>query len=166
MEDNKKECNSRKISGDMQEKGREELLAELRRCGRFLYHKFGGRHGQGKILRILAEKEELSQKELQDMLGIQSGSISEIINKLERRGLLYRVKDEADKRMTKLHITEEGLRELEEIEQRVVPGTEELFEVLSQEEQQTLAELVKKLNASWEVKYSMQGERIKDETVQ
>jgi DNA-binding MarR family transcriptional regulator len=164
--DNKKECSLSKVCGDMQQEGREELLAELRKCGRFLYHKFGGRHGQGKILRILAEKEELSQKELQDMLGIQSGSISEIINKLERRGLLYRVKDEADKRMTKLHITEEGLEELKEIEQRVIPGTEELFEVLKKEEQETLAELVKKLNASWELKYSMQGERIKDETIQ
>lgn len=164
--DNKKECSLSKVCGDTQQEGREELLAELRKCGRFLYHKFGGRHGQGKILRILADKEELSQKELQDMLGIQSGSISEIINKLERRGLLYRVKDEADKRMTKLHITEEGLEELKEIEQRVIPGTEELFEVLKKEEQETLAELVKKLNASWELKYSMQGERLKDETIQ
>lgn len=145
---------------------KEELLSELRKCGRFLYHRFGGKCGQGKILKILAEKKELSQKELQDMLGIQSGSISEIINKLERRGLLCRIKDEADKRMAKLLITESGLLELAEINARVAPNTDELFEVLSSEEQETLKKLVAKLNNSWEVKYSMQGERLKDETVQ
>lgn len=134
----------------------EELLAQLRKCGRFLYHKFGARCGQGKILKILAEKKELSQKDLQETLGIQSGSISEIINKLERRGLLYRVKDETDKRMARLMITEEGEKEWEDMNNREIPGTNELFSVLKEEEQEVLRALVTRLNDSWEERYGLQ----------
>lgn len=135
---------------------KEELLSQLRKCGRFLYHRFGNKCGQDKILKILAEKRELSQKELQDMLGIQSGSISEIINKLERRGLLYRTKDETDKRMAMLSITEEGMGELNNIATREVPDVEELFSVLSAKEQEELSGLIVRLNGSWEERYGQQ----------
>lgn len=85
-----------------------ELLGLIERCGHFLYHRRGGKRGQGRILKILLTEGEMTQKKLQERLGIQSGSMSEIVLKLEGNGLVYRTRDESDKRKIKLKITEAG----------------------------------------------------------
>jgi DNA-binding MarR family transcriptional regulator len=137
------------------DKKEDNLLALLDKCGHFMHHKRGGRRGQGKILIILAEHPEISQKELQEMLGIESGSMSEIVIKLEHKGLITRTKDETDKRMTKLMITELGLELSKEMESR---GTEEdklLFGSLTEEEQEQLKALLKKMLQGWEENYQV-----------
>ncbi|HHV12743.1 MAG TPA: MarR family transcriptional regulator [Clostridiales bacterium] len=136
------------------EAGKEnELLALIAKAGHFMHHKHGGKRGQDRILRILEENEEVSQKEVQEQLGIQSGSMSEIVIKLESKGLLERVKDDADKRMAKLRLTELGREKLKEINQRSEAGDAQLFQALSEEEQETLKGLLSKLTASWEESY-------------
>ena len=54
--------------------GREDLAGKLEYCARALAQFAGRRHGQRKILRILRDQSPISQKELQTMLGIQSGA--------------------------------------------------------------------------------------------
>ena len=63
-----------------------EIIRHLRRCGHFLYFKTGGKTGRRQIFYILLRREELLQRELQDLLGVQSGSLSEIIIKMEADG--------------------------------------------------------------------------------
>lgn len=46
----------------------------------------GGRTGRRRILTILSEHPGILQKELQDILKIQSGSLSEVVIKLETDG--------------------------------------------------------------------------------
>ena len=57
----------------------------MQACGHQIYHR--GRRGGGQegILSILAEKEQMSQKDLQEILQIQPGSMSEILMKLEQK---------------------------------------------------------------------------------
>ena len=89
----------------------------------------------------------MTQKELQEALAIQPGSVSEIISKLEARGLLSRERDEEDKRRMVLRITDAGRAGAE-----AFSGAEsgnELYGALSEEEQSTLKELLKKLLESW-----------------
>lgn len=133
--------------------GREDLAGKLEYCARGLALFAGRHHGQRKILRILREQSPISQKELQDMLGIQSGSMSEIAAKLEGRGLIVRGRDETDKRKITLSITQEGLEWMarwddEEIEQRRT----EFFLGLTQEERDTLESLLDKLADHWDQK--------------
>ena len=126
----------------------EDLSVLLGRCGHFLYHRPAHGRGQKRILKLLTEqKGGLTQKELQSALGVQSGSLSEILSKLEARGLLVRERDEADRRCAIVKITEEGQKRLE---QKSDPESgETLFSVLSDEEQETLKALLKKLLSSW-----------------
>lgn len=89
----------------------------------------------------------MTQKELQEALGVQPGSASEIISKLEDRGLVSRERDEEDRRRVVLRITEAG-REQAEAASCEEKG-QDLYEALSVEEQDTLKALLKKLLESW-----------------
>ena len=62
------------------------LLYQFRSCTHFFRYGMGGKTGQQRILAMLAERGIITQRELQDMLGVQSGSLSEILNKVETCG--------------------------------------------------------------------------------
>ncbi|MCI9155411.1 MAG: MarR family transcriptional regulator [Lawsonibacter sp.] len=133
--------------------GREDLAEKLEYCARGLAQYAGRHHGQRKILRILREHSPINQKELQSILGIQSGSMSEIAAKLENRDLIVRGRDQADKRKITLSITEAGLawmaqRDDAEIRQRRT----DFFSGLTQQERDTLETLLDKLADRWEQK--------------
>lgn len=135
-------------------KEKNELLQILERCGHYLYHRRGGKRGQGRILRILYREGELSQKTLQDMLDIRAGSMSEIIGKLESAGLLVRGKDIEDRRRITLKITDQGHRFVEDRERENYEKDERLFACLDPNEQEDLKRLLQKLLTSWEAEVS------------
>ena len=115
-----------------------------------VYYCLGLGGGQGRILRILCQQEQMSQKELQEILHIQPGSMSEIAAKLESKGLIARGRDEADKRKILLSITDEGRTWVNQRNAAAIRQQRaELFSSLSQEEQDTLQTLLGKLSADW-----------------
>ena len=125
---------------------KDNLYSLMRACGRHLYHCAKG-SGQGKILAILSEREKMTQKELQEILQIQSGSMSEIITKLEEKGLLRRRRDEDDKRRSVLELTDAG----RESALNYVMHRDEssFFHVLKEEEQEELRNLLGRLLEDW-----------------
>ena len=130
----------------------DDLAMLIRTCSHYIAHQPHRRHGQGRILKILAQQGEVTQKELQEYLGIQSGSISEIISKLEMRGMVTKKKDENDKRKVILSITEEGKNKVESCSHNTTNhenSKEDLFQELTEQEQETLKQLLKKLWNSW-----------------
>jgi DNA-binding MarR family transcriptional regulator len=137
----------------------DDLLSLLAKCSHILHHKKGGKRGQGKILKILAKRQEINQKELQEILGIESGSMSELVIKLEQKGLITRTKDETDKRMTKLMITELGLELSKELETRDEEENKLLYGSLNEQEQEELKTLLKKLLQGWEENYELLREK-------
>lgn len=136
-----------------QELSYQELLSVMEKCGHFLYHRRGGKRGQRRILKILMLEGEKTQKELQDRLGIQSGSISEIVSKMENSGLVMKKKDTADKRKINLVITEEGIKRSEDMIRRNQAQEKTMFDALSEQEKAQLKEILSKLYKSWEVSY-------------
>lgn len=127
----------------------EKLRVLLIRCGQKLGSNNGKRQTQGRILKILYYYGPMTQKDLQDKLDIQPGSMSEIAAKLEHKGFLIREKDPADKRKILLSLTEAGREDMDQFRmQKKVLRTRD-FEALSQEEQQSLERLLEKLLDSW-----------------
>jgi DNA-binding MarR family transcriptional regulator len=131
----------------------DDLLALLHKTSHFLHHKRGGKRGQGKLLKILAEHTEISQKNLQELLGIEPGSMSELVIKLEHKGLISRAKDETDKRMTKLMITDLGLELSKEIDASDSEEDKVLMNSLTDEENEQLKALLTKVLKGWEESY-------------
>jgi len=105
----------------------------------------GPARSQSLVLSILAGREALTQRELQQMLGIQPGSLSELVSKLEGKGYLVREKAK-DRRGNLLRITDEG--------RKAIPSADELpvdnsFAALTDDEQDQLALLLRKLLSNW-----------------
>ena len=134
------------------------LASLLDRCGHYLAHRIGGKkRGQESILTLIAQYPGITQKGLAEALNIQPASVSELLMKLERKGLVLREKDEQDRRSIKVQLTEEGLQVLE------APGEEisDPFQALSAEEQEQLRSLLEKLLTDWEQRYPMEHRRHK-----
>lgn len=129
----------------------DDLAGKMARCGKILSHHVGERRGQGQILRILSEEGDLSQRELQELMEIRSGSMSELAAKLESKGLIVRIRDDQDKRKVFLSLTEQGRdRVAHQTEADIRQRRAELFSALSKDEQDTLQLLLDKLLADWE----------------
>ena len=95
---------------------------------------------QDAILRVLKENERISQMELQHHLHVRPGSMSEIVSKMEEKGLLIREKNEDDRRHCILQISEEGKKAAQELKE-----PESFFKALNEEELETLTVLLKKV---------------------
>lgn len=122
------------------------LMSELGFLGRGTV----GRGGQRKVLELLASG-EMTQKALTEKLGIQPGSVSELVGKLERAGLIEKAENEADRRTMDLRLTEAGQASLEEGGEKEGSGAS--FAALSEDEQQQLLALLEKLHADWKARF-------------
>lgn len=125
----------------------DDLFRLMRRCGHVLYHSQDQNNGQGRIIHILAIRGSLSQRELQDILHIQAGSLSEIVGKLEAKGYLTKERDEHDQRKMILKITAKGRRSPEE--QVYLKSREDLFSSLTEQEQEQMKKILRKLLDNW-----------------
>lgn len=131
-------------SGLLRQRVAEAGLAELLRLsGRLMPQGPGGSaRGQGLILSILAGRESMSQHGLQQMLGIQPGSVSELVTKLERKGYVSREKSGG--RGNVLRITDAGRRAMPQADAEVDP-----FEPLNQKQRAHLEALLRTLLDRW-----------------
>lgn len=115
---------------------------------------YEGRGSQKGVLMTLSSTGTITQRELTERLGIQPGSASEVISKLENAGLITRTPSETDRRTADISLTGEGLRRAEEARSQRVQRHVEMFSTLSAEEKDQLLSLLEKLNADWEERYA------------
>ena len=97
------------------------------------------------MLSLLDETEGISQQKLALILGIRPQSLSELIMKLERDGLLLRSKNPEDRRETLVSLTEAGRQRAAEYEQQRRFREEDFLAPLTAEERSTLTGLLRKL---------------------
>ena len=99
-----------------------------------------------RLLTIISEYPDgIRQKDLAEAAGINASSASEVVSRLEDDGYLVRVIDESDKRATLLKLTEMGAVRAEEIRSERDSFLDELFGRLTEDEKQTLSDLLDKL---------------------
>lgn len=122
----------------------DELTLRLEKSVHALFHRLYEKNKdpkcrtQGKILKLLYVKGPMSQKRMQEKLNIQPGSISEIINKLEKKELVRRQPDEADRRRVILSLTEKGREDVEEFSRNRQNHMASFFQVLEESDKQEL----------------------------
>lgn len=139
---------NRAIHEDNCEEDKNDLTYLLMRCGFILNHKCARNRGQGRILHLLREQPKMSQKELQEHLGIEAGSLSETLAKLETRGLIERQKAEEDKRKMIVLLTDKGRKELEDRFAKEKQN-DELYRILEDAEKESLQKILVKLMDQW-----------------
>lgn len=101
--------------------------------------------GRERLLVLIDKERQVSQNKLAAYLSIRPQSLSELLVKLERDGYILRTKNEEDKRETLVSLTEKGEARAKEVESARTQQAEAFFSPLTQEEKDTLFELLKKL---------------------
>lgn len=130
-----------------------KLIWNFRDIGHTMRQISEGRGSQKRILILLWETEGMTQKELTARLGVQPGSASEVLNKLEQAGLILRTPSETDHRTTHIRLTPDGEALAKEASAKRAERHEQMFAVLSEEEKDTLIALLERVNAHWDQVY-------------
>lgn len=130
-----------------------KLIINLRDLGHTIRFLFEGKGSQKRILIILLEEGSMTQRDLTERLGVQPGSASEVIGKLEGAGLIRRESSTMDHRTADIQLTESGRILAEEAAIQRKMRHQEMFSCLSAEEKESLLLLIEKLNADWDNRY-------------
>ena len=138
--------------------GEERLFFLFHRCSHLLARGAargkgdgcGRNPGQGRVLGILAERGNMSQQELLEILNVRPSSLSELLGKLEGAGCVTRVRGEDDRRSVTVSITEAGRELVRSHTCRRESAAQALFASLTEEEREELTRLLSKLAGAWE----------------
>ena len=105
--------------------------------------------GQGRVLAVLTMKPEISQRELNYLLGMSKQSLAELLGKLERSGYITREPSEEDKRVTTIRLTEEGKKAAEDMDDEGSDSTN-ILDCLSEEELDIFSEYLGRIIKQYE----------------
>lgn len=91
----------------------------------------------------------MTQRNLQEHIGIQQSSLSELVTKMEQQQLITRSPYPDDRRQVLIGLTDKGRQLLALSEETDLRQNITYLQVLSEDEQQTLLDLLTKLDDSW-----------------
>jgi len=136
-----------------------DTFIKLTRCTSSLFARLSKRNTLGDItpsqfavLEALYHLGSMNQGEV-SMKVLKSGSnMTTVIDNLERDGLVRRERHGKDRRVINIHLTEAGKKKIDAVLPGHIAALVDEFSVLSANEQQTLAELCKKLGKGKESK--------------
>lgn len=130
-----------------------KLIMNLRDISHTMRALYEGKGSQKQILMILNDAGTITQRELTGRLGIQPGSASEVIAKLESAGLVLRCASETDRRTSDISLTDEGKKQAQEALRQRKQRHEDMFSLLNEEEKMQLLSTLEKINADWRERY-------------
>ena len=106
-------------------------------------------HGQGRLLRLLAQEGSMTQAALSERAQLRPPTVAELLEKLENAGMIARARDTEDRRRMIVSVTERGRSEIESLRDSGAQFAEDLFSGLTENEIETMLALVEKLNAQF-----------------
>lgn len=137
----------------------DKLIINMRDLNHIMRLLYEGKSSQKRILIILNEVKSITQRDLTRRLGIQPGSASEVLSKLENRGLVVRTASKTDRRTTNITLTSQGTQlAVEAVKQRNQRHLE-MFSCLSEKEKNQLLSLLEKINEDWAKRYQAVNEQ-------
>ena len=107
--------------------------------------------GQGRLLVLLNQYGALTQRELIELTGRRSATLSEQLEGMEKSGLILRHKNEQDKRNVDVELTEQGKAAAIKALQNRQAYADKLFDAMPQRKKQQLAGLLDSLLHAWNI---------------
>ncbi|MDQ3911651.1 MAG: MarR family transcriptional regulator [Actinomycetota bacterium] len=102
--------------------------------------------GQEMVLLHLWQRDELSPSELAERLGVEPPTVTNMLNRMERAGLLKRYRDREDARCARAYLTEKGWELREPVESRWEAVEDRAFAGISARERALLRRLLKRIH--------------------
>ena len=97
--------------------------------------------GQIKVMYFLKMQDNISTKELASILDIKVPSLNEVLNKLEKKELIFKEPSDEDKRVLVIKLTEKG-----RAYKFKAPENLDLFDCLDENERENFEKTILKLN--------------------
>ena len=126
------------------------ILRNLSHLGHYLYITRGCRGGQQFILTALYREGDMTQKDLLAKTKNTSASLSEMVSKLEAKGLVERTRVDKDRRQTLLSLTKEGRKQAKEAQEVIKSFEAHALSIFSDEEKVTFCAYLDRLVEHWD----------------
>ena len=107
-------------------------------------------HEQWPLLKWLWVQDGISQKELSKTSFKDQSTITRILDKLERRGLIRRQADSTDRRVSLIYLTTEGLKIRDSLTSLAQQALEQALQGLSDQEKVQLKNLLNRISDNLE----------------
>lgn len=106
---------------------------------------FGGTMAIGYAL-LNIDKEGTPSTKLGPKMGMEPRSLTRMIKSLEKKGWIEKKHDKSDKRLVKLHLTEEGKRLRQKTKEVVIHFNNILYEEIEEKELKTCFNVLQQIN--------------------
>ena len=106
---------------------------------------FGGTMAIGYAL-LNIDKEGTPSTKLGPKMGMEPRSLTRMIKSLEKKGWIEKKHDKSDKRLVKLHLTEEGKRLRQKTKEVVIHFNNKLYEEIGEKELKTCFNVLQQIN--------------------
>ena len=97
------------------------------------------------VLEVIYHKKRITVTDIKEKVLVASSSLTYILDKLEKKGLIKRLKSEFDKRIIYVELTNDGVRISDEIFPKHYEVLKKVFNVLKEDEKNMLTDLIKKV---------------------
>ncbi len=111
-----------------------------------LLAEYGLHVGQEMVLSHLWKQDGLAPSELAERLGVEPPTVTNMLSRMEKAGLLERYRDPGDARCTRVYLTEKGRELREQVERRWEAVQERAFAGITTEEEALLRDLLAKIH--------------------
>jgi DNA-binding MarR family transcriptional regulator len=109
------------------------------------------------VIDTLWDEGVLSQQQIADIIIKDKNSVTKLIDALEKKGLVQRRTDELDRRLNKIHLTEEALNIKDVITEIAIESTNTIFRNIPRED---LEKFVTVLNKMSQNIYSLNNDKV------
>jgi DNA-binding MarR family transcriptional regulator len=113
-----------------------------------IFSEIGLFRGQPPVLFQLGKHKELTQSQLADMLEVTPATLTNILHRMEKTGLINRTRDAGDNRISRVTLTalgEERLMQAFALSQRIEDRT---FDSFSEDEKKTIRGFLQQIHAN------------------
>lgn len=113
-----------------------------------IFSEIGLFRGQPPVLFQLGKHKELTQSQLADMLEVTPATLTNILHRMEKTGLINRTRDAGDNRISRVTLTalgEERLAQAFALSQRIEDRT---FDSFSEDEKKTIRSFLKQIHTN------------------
>jgi MarR family transcriptional regulator for hemolysin len=110
----------------------------------------GGSASAWQVLLLVRSGQMATQSKLAEAMGISGATMTHHLNALEAQGLVRRWRDEGNRRVQQVELTDEGVALFDRLREVAMRHDERLRSKLSDEETEQLAALLEKLLAGLE----------------
>ncbi|MBC2601510.1 MarR family winged helix-turn-helix transcriptional regulator [Puniceicoccus vermicola] len=104
------------------------------------------------VLELLLHKGSMPVNEIGEKVLLTSGSITTAVQRLEKKGLVERIRDDLDRRVVRVELTQVGRSLIESSFREHSQRLDELFSVFTEEEKDQFGTLVRKIGVEAEAK--------------